>query len=307
MSISTAPQLAPLNFEAGTWQNRPETILVAGIRNVDSLGWSVARNWLEGAPSRRLIATYRSEDALEFLERQSGIFDDPNKITSVEIDWLDDDPASVLGWALEDIDKKLLTKEGIGLSLAGVAHCVASADRSNFTKPPTEIDDQVYIDAFKASTLSLKGLVKACLPYLVPSAGVVTFGYGEPDRTEVGYGGAMQNAKASLTKTVMALAEELGQPYPNTNLPKGRIIEITTGYITSRSGKAVAVLQKTKPKDAEAKSSEKALLAGTNGSLQANTAGEFAVLHMVHPAFSQLTAQRIHIDGGASARSSTIA
>ncbi len=303
MSISTAPQFDASLQQLDYHPSAPETLLVAGIRDANSLGWVTARNWLEEVPDGKIVATYRSAEAQRFLGSQTDVYQ--GRISGLEIDWLAKHSSNTLALLLRMIDRRSEKETGFGLNITGVAHCVAAADRTNFTNDPTEIEEHVFIDAFRASTLSLQGLVKASKQYMAPNAGIVTFGYGDPEKTEKGYGGAMQLAKAGLTKTVMVLAEELGKGNDISTGPLARIAEIVTGYIPTRSGKGVAILQKTKPRDAEAKSSESALLHGTNGALQAEAAGALAILFMRHPAFRQTTGQRLFVDGGASVRSAT--
>lgn len=300
---SAIPEIRPYAQEADRPQHAPDTLLVAGVRDVNSLGWFTARNWLEEVPNSRIIATYRSKSARDFLANQSSLYSD--RVTGIEVDWLGENPSEKLAEELDETQNFWLTQYGHRLNIAGVAHCIARADITNFTMKATELEEKVFIDAFKVGALSLVGLVRASRTFMAPGTGIVTFGYGNPERTEPGYGPAMQIAKASLTKAVMILAEELGKSGEDKfgKVPQARVAEIVTGYIPTRSGKGVAVLQKKKPKDMEKKSIENALLDGTSGALQAESAGRLAVLFMRDPAFTQTTGQRFFVDGGINARS----
>ena len=258
-------------------------LLVAGVRNESSLGWSASQTWLDRHPNNEVLITVNSEIAQNFVNAKE---EADGRISSVKIDWSDTDAGSSL-WMILD---ELYAKER---RIGGVVHSIARADKTNFFDPAHQLEAKVYTDAFNISTLSLHGLAKATRQNLRPGGGIVTFGFGEPGKFVRGYGGAMGVAKAGLTQMVIELAESLGQAEPNA-----RTAEIVTGFIPTRSGKSVAFLQGGTPDAVVDLFAESASLTGTSPTLQSETAGRLAVAFIDDPMFSQSTGIRLHTDGG---------
>ena len=268
-------------------------LVVAGVRNEDSLGWAAASAWLDKDPNNEVYVTVHSQKAQDFLDTQReelGV----ERVSWSETDWNDAEQ-------IARFQQNLTVAYGDERRIAGIVHSIARADVSNFSTPAHELDSSVYTDAFLTSALSLQRVVKAAKDNLRDGAGIVTFGFGEPGRFTPGYGGAMSVAKAALSQMVVELAASLGRADPSA-----RTFEIVTGYIPTQSGKGVALAQRLRPRDVEARFAEAAVLGNANSDLQRHAAGQLAVSLIADEAYSQTTGQRIHTDAGWSLSSSKL-
>jgi len=264
--------------------NQSPILVVAGVRNEVSLGWSAVETWLARDPNNQVLVTVRSDKGREFVEERSKELD--GRIAIATIDWKDTD-------ASNSLNKTLTGLMGKDRAVSGVVHAVAKADQSNFRRPAHELDPQVYNDALNVSTISLIRLIRGSRDHLRNNGGIVTFGFGEPRRVVEGYGGAMSVAKVALSQLVAELAVSLGR-----SDPPARTAEIVTGYIPTHAGRAVALLQRIKPSEVEEKAIQASPLKSTSSDSQRIAAGQIAVSFIADPMYGQSTGQRFSVDGG---------
>lgn len=267
--------------------SHPNVLVAAGLRNRDSLSWAAIEPWLQADPTNQALVTYRNEKAKFFIDGQNSDYD--YRIVPVRIDWKAERDTA------PDILSETLTKEyGQERVVAGVLHSVARAHPDSFRLAAHEVPLEMYEQAMAVSTLSLLGLVQGVRDHLKPHAGIVTFGYGNPELIDAEYGGPMALAKAGLSHLVKSLAQSLGQEAPH----HARVAEIATGFIPTNSGRGVAARLD--------QSSEKTILPHFNQAAfiptdpyeQRKNAGKLAISFMTDPVYSQTTGIRFDIDGG---------
>ncbi len=271
-------------LEADSSIGAANRLLIAGIRDEDSLGWSAAEAWLDADPKHQVVATVRSKKAGDFIRDK--IIESDNRLDYIPVEWSDKDAYNVLGAELKN-------RYGSDRQFAGFVHAIAGVDSLNFKRPAHELDPGIYIDAFTVSAVSLLQGIRAAKDLLKPNAGIVTFGFGRSGTHIEGYGGAMSVAKQGLSQLAIELAFSLGRSDPSA-----RTLEIVTGYIPTRSGRGVASAQRFRHEMVSSQFTETAPLVGTNYNLQRIAAGKLAVEFMINPIFEQTTGQKINVDGG---------
>lgn len=265
-------------------QNNAPVLVVAGIRDQKSLGWSAANAWLEEDPNHEVVATVRSPRAQTFIEAQNETTG--GRISGVAIDWQDPQAEHMLSSVLQ-------ARYGDERRVAGIVHAIAGADPITFTTPAHQLEVDHHRNAENSSTYSLLRVVRAARNNLRPYGGIVTYGFGEPGHLTEGYGSPMSLAKVALSQLVVELAFSLGQ-----DDPPARTLEIVTGFIATRSGRGVALFQHARPRDIEERFAATSPLKGANAERQRQIAGELAVRFINGREYEQTTGARIPVDGG---------
>ena len=264
-------------------------LIVAGVHDEMSLGWSAAEAWLGGDPNNQLLVTTRSKKAGEFIAAKAEETD--GRVSGIEIDWTE--PA-----AARELYDALTRRVGSDRMVAGVVHSVAHAPPENFTTPSHQLSNEVYVKAFEATTLSFKGLVAGARDNLRPWAGAVTYGFSEYRRLTAEYGPALSIAKVALSHSVAELAGSLGREDP-----PARTAEIVTGFIPTYAGRGVLLgirRQRGRPVTPEqmAEYVEEVSLLPADADEQRRNAGLIAVDFIANPMWSQTTGQRFEVNAG---------
>lgn len=268
--------------------NPSPLLVVAGVHDEKSLGWSACEAWLDRAPDHELLVTVRSDKARAFVTKQSEAR--PGRVNYLSVDWAEPDA----GDELKTVLARHLGPERV---IRGIVHAVASADPSSFKVPADQLDPKIYDDAISVSATSLLRLIQGCRAHMQEGAGIVTFGFGENDQVVEGYGGPMSVAKAALRHLVAVQARPLGQAEPYA-----RIAEIVPGYIPTHAGSAVALLQPVISSPRKVANMFEATSPLKNASVEAqrSAAGQLAVSFMLDPMWDQTTGRRIYVDAGRS-------
>lgn len=141
-------------------------LLVAGIRDKDSLGWAAASEWLARDPNNQVFATYRNPRARSFLEAQDN---NEGRISCLPVEWTE--PSQV-----EKLGETLVKNYGEERRLAGMVHAVAGTDQSSFSLPAHKIPASVYMQTLQVSALSFGEIIRVGVSHLRPNGGIVTLG-----------------------------------------------------------------------------------------------------------------------------------
>ena len=261
------------------------TLLVAGVRDEWSLGWSAANAWLQADELNDAIVTVRSDEAADFIkERKSGFAE--GRLQYGFIDWAEDTASDTLARFLNE-------HFGKERKLAGVVHSVAHADKQTFRKPAHDVRLAHYAEAFNVSVLSAVRLIQATHAHMKPNAGFVTFGFGSPKERVEGYGGPMAVSKSALGQLIVEMAGSLGSKENPV-----RTAEIIPGYIPTRSGTAVAMINRARSREVEAGFVKGSMLPETSSARQTRSAGLVTVRFMIGPEFADSTGITLPVDAG---------
>jgi len=280
--------------------NKAPLLVVAGVRNETSFGWSAAEAWLERDPNNEVLVTARGEKSVEFVRSQ--VEETNGRIDLVApLDWTEESAADALY-------KHLTSTIGSDRRLGGLVHAVAWAPPENFTTSAHELPTEVYRQAMDATSFSLLNLVHGARENLADSAGIVTFGFGEHDRVYTEYGPALSTAKDSLSHLINQLGVSLGQ-----ETPSARTAEIATWFVPTYAGRGVLAGigkqrgERVRPEQVKEYAAEKlAALKSADPDQQRINAGRIAVSFIADEMWSQTTGFHIPVDAGVPLRGHNI-
>ena len=269
-------------------------LIVAGVHNETSLGWSAAEAWLDRDPNNHVLATVRSEDAQEFVEAEAERLGD--QVSKVVIpDWMEPSASTDLRTTLEEL-------VGEDRRVAGVVHAIASAPLKSLYTPAHELDSSGYRDAIGATAISLLNTVRGARQHLVDKGGVVTFGFSEYHRVNKDYGAALSTAKVALSHLVAELAYSLGQDEPSA-----RTAEVVTGFVPTHAARGVALGiakarrdagYRVRPQDLLDFFTSSSAMKAANHEEQRRNSGLIAVDFIANPMWNQTSGQRFEVNAG---------
>ena len=271
--------------------NEAPFLVVAGVHNEMSLGWAAAQHWLDRDTNNEVVVTVRNPKSQEFIEAKNEEYD--RRIEVVPgLDWTERSAINGLRAALSRIigDERLVS---------GAVHSIAHAPAENFVTPAHELDMDVYLDTYKATALSLVGLVQGSIDRIRPSGGIVTYGFSEYGRLQPSYGPALSTAKVALSHLIKELAGSLGQTEPCA-----RTAEIVTSFIPTYAGRGFLAGvgekrgKRLKPADEEAYLASQSVLQPYSSDKQRENAGKLAVELVADPLWEQTTGARFEINAG---------
>lgn len=271
--------------------NKANLLVVAGVHDESSLGWSAAEAWLARNENNQVLATVRNDRSLEFVIAMGDEFNGRVGFAN-PIDW-------TANRSIDQLNAQLTEWLGESREVSGVVHSVAWAPPENFTDPAHKLSASVYEHTARATAFSLINLIRGTKRHLEPSAGIITFGFGEYGRTIDEYGPALSVAKVALSHLIKELAVSLGQEDP-----PARTAEIVTGFIPTYAGRGVlAGIGKKRGKrlkidEEEAYVARTSALRTANSDEQRTSAGLLAASFIADPMWRQTTGQRLEVNAG---------
>jgi enoyl-[acyl-carrier protein] reductase I len=165
-----------------------KTIVIFGVSNKRSVGWSIARTLIaEGADVYLGVRNKEREEAVSRFANPAGYLHcDVEKTEEIE----------ALGSALGEIGKPI----------DGIVHSIAFANYRDIDQKFYDTLREDYLQATQISAFSLVEICKVAKPFLSPTASVVTIGISSTEVTAENYG-YMAPIKASLNAMVRYLAK----------------------------------------------------------------------------------------------------
>ena len=195
-----------------------KTYVVMGVANKRSIAWGIAQS-LHNAGAN-LIFTYAGE-RLEKSVRELAESLDKNYLV-LPCDVTND----------EDVSKCFReVKEAVG-TIAGVAHCIAFANKEELQGDYMNVTREGFLLAHNISAYSLTAVAKEAKELMSEGGSIVTLTYLGGERAIPNYN-VMGVAKASLDASVRYLAADLGKD----NI---RVNSISAGPIRTLSAKGVS-------------------------------------------------------------------
>ncbi|WP_102261896.1 enoyl-ACP reductase FabI [Mesobacillus jeotgali] len=195
-----------------------KTYVVMGVANKRSIAWGIAQS-LHNAGAN-LIFTYAGE-RLEKSVRELAESLDKNYLV-LPCDVTND----------EDVSKCFQeVKEAVGM-IAGVAHCIAFANKEELQGDYMNVTREGFLLAHNISAYSLTAVAKEAKELMSEGGSIVTLTYLGGERAIPNYN-VMGVAKASLDASVRYLAADLGKD----NI---RVNSISAGPIRTLSAKGVS-------------------------------------------------------------------
>ena len=195
-----------------------KTYVVLGVANKRSIAWGIAQS-LHNAGAN-LIFTYAGE-RLEKSVRELAESLDQNYLV-LPCDVTND----------EDVSKCFReVKEAVG-TIAGVAHCIAFANKEELQGDYMNVTREGFLLAHNISAYSLTAVAKEAKELMSEGGSIVTLTYLGGERAIPNYN-VMGVAKASLDASVRYLAADLGKD----NI---RVNSISAGPIRTLSAKGVS-------------------------------------------------------------------
>ncbi|WP_226675726.1 enoyl-ACP reductase FabI [Mesobacillus jeotgali] len=195
-----------------------KTYVVMGVANKRSIAWGIAQS-LHNAGAN-LIFTYAGE-RLEKSVRELAESLDQNYLV-LPCDVTND----------EDVSKCFQeVKEAVG-TIAGVAHCIAFANKEELQGDYMNVTREGFLLAHNISAYSLTAVAKEAKELMSEGGSIVTLTYLGGERAIPNYN-VMGVAKASLDASVRYLAADLGKD----NI---RVNSISAGPIRTLSAKGVS-------------------------------------------------------------------
>lgn len=272
--------------------NKAPLLVVAGVRNEKSLGWSAAQAWLDRDPNNEVLVTARDGKSQDYVQSQKT--ETNGRVDLVApIDWTEADAARSL---YEHLTKVM----GSDRRVAGAVHSIAWAPPENFTTPAHGLPTDVYRQAMDATALSYLELIRGTEANMAPNAGVVTYGFGEHEQVFTEYGPALSTAKDALAHLVKETAVSLGRKEP-----AARTAEIVTWFIPTYAGRGVLAGigqqrgRRVKPQQVEEHTAANmAALTTASPDEQWRNAGMIAADFIGNPMWSQTTGQRFEVNAG---------
>ncbi|EPZ44645.1 enoyl-ACP reductase FabI [Alicyclobacillus acidoterrestris] len=194
-----------------------KTIVVMGVANKRSIGWSVATAAAQHGAN--LVLTYRSERAGEQIKKLLAELPETNARV-VQCDVTDD--ASIEAAFAE------IGQQG---SIHGLVHSIAHANVEDLQGEFVATSREGFLLAQNISAYSLVAVARAARPLMTDGGGIVTMSYLGGERAVENYN-VMGVAKASLESAVRYLAKDLGKD----NI---RVNAVSAGPIRTLAAKGV--------------------------------------------------------------------
>ena len=169
---------------------RGKHVVVMGVAGRDSIAWAIAEAFLHAGA--KLTITYQQK----FLSRVRALLAEFPAVHAVRCDVMDEaELEAFFEGGREPIDV--------------LVHSIAFGPPEVFTRPPSEVSREAFLETMGVSVQSLASVVKHARPRLREWASVITLSYQASQRVKQSYG-LMGVAKAALESLVRYLAVELG-------------------------------------------------------------------------------------------------
>jgi enoyl-[acyl-carrier protein] reductase I len=179
------PRAAPVTGLVG------KNVVVMGVAGRDSIAWAIAEAFLEDGA--HVTITYQQR----FLSRVRQVLKDFPAVTAARCDVMQEaELEAFFAGSREPIDV--------------LVHSIAFGPPEIFTRPPSEVSREAFLETQGISVHSLAAVVRHAAPRMREWGSVITLSYQASQRVKQTYG-MMGVAKAALECLVRYLAVELGK------------------------------------------------------------------------------------------------